>query len=746
MIRLPLIVLITFVSLSSLAQDLTTNPEGELEGNTVFLEDQLSALHDSTVVAYNSGRFSDSFKFNLRLLKQAQAMGHDRYAQIAYSGLGYDYLFQKDSIQARVHFEKARDLALKMEDEKLLAYSYSDLANLYLNTDKGKCISLFEKAIAIFNKRKDSTALSITYFNYLEALKEIEDTTHSMRVVDQLKALVPYMLKQGDTAFATAFRPLAALHYNQIKDYNKAQEILLPNLSFNFKKEQSIDQEYTYGEYSKALEGLGQYEEALNFFKKYDSIKDKNYELEKSKESAQLAAQLKLNQYQQDAKRQEIELNLQSQLVQNKSIINYLLAALCIVFLITLLHYYSTSQRRKKLVQKIKIQNEEYLQAKNESERLAKVKSNFFSTVSHELRTPLYGVIGMTSILLEDESLKNHRADLKSLKFSANYLLALINDVLQINKIDSNKIEKSNEVFNLRELLETLTLSFEYIRIQNNNTIQIEIAPEVPSYIQGNSVMLSQILMNLVGNATKFTEDGQITVKVSQDKREGKQAYLQFSVQDTGIGIAADKQESIFEEFSQGNATNYDYQGTGLGLPIVSRLLQLSGAEIHLESELGKGSNFYFTLPFEVAAKPEEGEQKHVSPLYTVDMLHGKRILIVDDNKINRTITQKILEKDLVHCHMARNGQEAVDMVRSHDYDLILMDVHMPVMDGLQATREIRTFDQATPVIALTAVEVEDMRSKIFDSGMNDIIVKPYDVQKFKRTIVQNFRPRAAYA
>jgi CheY-like chemotaxis protein len=392
-------------------------------------------------------------------------------------------------------------------------------------------------------------------------------------------------------------------------------------------------------------------------------------------------------------------------------------------------------RKRKELYQALKEKNKEYLAAKDKSEQLARAKSNFFSTVSHELRTPLYGVIGLSTILLEDEKLKSHKKDLKSLKFSADYLLALINDVLQINKLDSNKAENDVSTINIREFVESIVSSFEYMRLQNKNKLHIEIDKGVPVLLSGNAIRLSQVLMNLIGNACKFTEDGDISVQISTLTASDERTTLQFVVKDTGIGIPKEKQDGIFNEFQQVDALHYNYQGTGLGLPIVKKLLGLSNSEISLESDLGQGAKFSFPYDFEI---PEQVEQeKKFSPVNT-QVLKGKRILIVEDNRINQIVTKKILEKHEIHCELSENGEEAVAKVQKDAFDLVLMDINMPVMNGMDATKMIRKFNKTIPIVALTAVEVEEIRYNIYNAGMNDIIVKPYDVTKFIQIVLKN--------
>ena len=449
-----------------------------------------------------------------------------------------------------------------------------------------------------------------------------------------------------------------------------------------------------------------------------------------------MVAKFQVDEYKRDMKAAQLEQQMQEEMLTNKNRLNNYLITLSAFCLLSMILLFLVSRNRKKLVQELKIKNREFKKAKEESERMSKAKTKFFSTVSHELRTPLYGVIGLSTLLMEDKSLSKHKKDLSLLKFSADYLLALINDVLQINKLDSNSQQDEYTVFNLRDLIGTLSGSFEYLLIQNKNKFRLEIDHELPTTVRGNAMQLAQILMNLISNACKFTENGTITVKVVKESVAGEAVKANFSVIDTGIGIPAEKQNDIFDEFSQiGQEENYNYQGTGLGLPIVKKLLNKSGANIHLKSELGKGSEFSFSLSFEVVQEtPEKDSTSMIDP----KNLEGKTILVVEDNRINQKVTQKILEKHKVNCFIAENGQQAVDMTKVQDFDLILMDINMPIKDGIQATKEIRMFNKRIPILALTAVEIEEVRFSIFEAGMNDIIVKPYDITKFKQTILKN--------
>jgi CheY-like chemotaxis protein len=340
---------------------------------------------------------------------------------------------------------------------------------------------------------------------------------------------------------------------------------------------------------------------------------------------------------------------------------------------------------------------------------------------------------------MEDKSLVSHENDLKSLKFSADYLLALINDVLQMNKMESNLLKLENLSFNLQDLMHSLVKSFEFTRLQNKNTIHQEIDANISNNLIGDPVRLSQILMNVIGNAMKFTERGNIWIsaKLVEDKTDSAKIY--FEIKDDGLGIPKNKHKIIFEEFSQLKSANYNYQGTGLGLPIVKKLLLLFKSDIHLESEIGNGAVFSFIIKFKKVETGIDDKGNHrIKGISSFEEVEGRRILIVDDNRINQVVTQRILEQKSFICEICDNGVDAIEKVRNNYFDLVLMDVNMPGITGLEATQRIREFNKDIPIVALTALEIEEIREDIYKVGMNDIIVKPYDTSTFYQVIYRN--------
>jgi CheY-like chemotaxis protein len=245
--------------------------------------------------------------------------------------------------------------------------------------------------------------------------------------------------------------------------------------------------------------------------------------------------------------------------------------------------------------------------------------------------------------------------------------------------------------------------------------------------------------MNLIGTACKFTEKGQIEITIGNLESTDAIAKLKFTVKDTGPGIEKNKLNQVFNEFAQIDSSSSDYQGTGLGLPIVKKLIEQANGTIKVESELGKGSIFTFTLDILISDKPVE---QIVSPVLDFKQLENKKVLIVEDNRINQTVTKRILENVGIVCAIAQNGEEAVSAVKESTFDLILMDINMPVKNGIEATKDIRVFNTTIPIIALTAVDIEEQKNQIFECGMNDIILKPYDIDRFKETITSNLNSK----
>lgn len=419
-------------------------------------------------------------------------------------------------------------------------------------------------------------------------------------------------------------------------------------------------------------------------------------------------------------------------------LINILSISLISILSLLSLSLYKNNIIRNKSNLLLKEKNNELLIEKEKTEKASKARSEFLSTVSHELRTPLNAINGITHLLLEENPKKSQLHYLSSLKFSGNYLATFINEILEINKIESNKIEIEYINFNIKNLLEDIKNSLKGLAIKNNIDFSLEIDSNIPDNLTGDPTKLSQIFMNLINNALKFTKDGKVNVSAKMTSLKNKNAAIRFEITDTGIGIPKDKQKIVFESFSQGSVEiNRKYGGTGLGLTIVKKLIKILGGQIKLESEIGKGSKFSFDLHFKVNDQqlPIVKKQK----MYEDIIFKNKNILLVEDNKINQMITQKMLENKGVICEIIDNGESAIESVKNNNYDLVLMDVHLPGINGTIATQKIREFNDTIPIIALTAISLDENREMLLSYGMNEVITKPFVPEEFYTVIANNF-------
>jgi PAS domain S-box-containing protein len=366
-------------------------------------------------------------------------------------------------------------------------------------------------------------------------------------------------------------------------------------------------------------------------------------------------------------------------------------------------------------------------EARKHAEMVANNKAQFLSTMSHEIRTPMSAVIGLSNLLLSENPRPDQRENIETLQFSADTLLALINDILDFSKIEAGKISFESIDFNFYELLKGIRNIHKLRAQQKNVALNLDIDESIPEFLHGDSLRLSQVLNNLLSNAVKFTEKGEVNFSVFLKGRNNDEINICFSVKDTGIGIAENKLEEIFEGFTQASSdTSRKYGGTGLGLAISSRLLQLQNSQLEVKSKLGEGSVFYFVQTFREAKNNQIITKNIGSETENLDNVH---ILLVEDNPMNQIIARKFIEKWHAKISIANHGKQALEMMENQTFDLILMDLHMPIMDGFETSKLIRQnnkFDKNLPIIALTADAEDETKDKITDAGMNGILTKPF--------------------
>jgi PAS domain S-box-containing protein len=364
------------------------------------------------------------------------------------------------------------------------------------------------------------------------------------------------------------------------------------------------------------------------------------------------------------------------------------------------------------------------------AEALSAAKGEFLANMSHEVRTPLNGILGMTDLALQTELADEQREYLELVKSSANALMTLVNDILDFSKYEAGKLAFESVEFSLRSVLQDLLRPLALRASRGGLSFESQVDQDVPDLLVGDPLRLGQIVQNLVGNAIKFTEAGKIEVGVRTDLAEGSKIVLRFAVADTGVGIAAEKQKTIFEPFTQADgSTTRKYGGTGLGLSIASGLAELMGGRMWLESNPGQGSTFYFTVAFEFpASAPPRQEHKRTM-----------RILVAEDNSVNQRLAARLLEREGHNVAVAASGREALELLGKNEFDLVLMDVQMPDLDGVQATVQIREAERGSgrrvPIVAMTAQTCEADRERCFQAGMDAYVTKPVRITELMSKI-----------
>ncbi|WP_417889902.1 ATP-binding protein [Xanthomarina gelatinilytica] len=678
--------------------------------------------------------------------------------------------------EAQEKYDQALELAIKIDNQKSIGIIYSKIGKLqYIIEEPDEAIKSLIKANEVQRFAKDDVNLAETYKtlgNVYTSKKQYQ------QALDYYKSAKTLFEQEGLDNFVAEVLLNEGITYINLKKYNEAKTHLLKSISvakrFDLEKILSsakinlgtalINLGETEDALAQANEGLkmaktnhfnnvlndgflilsdlnqeiGNYKLANQYLKKHIKLNDSLLSIKRSSLSQEKRMQLLIDNQTEYQKKQLADLEEQKAANNLNKLTTILSIALITILSLLTLSLYKNNNIRLKTNNMLHKKNAELIVSKEKAELASKTKANFLSTVTHELRTPLYAVTGLTNMLLEENPKPNQIQHLKSLKFSGDYLLTFINDILQINKIEANKVDIEPEAFNLKKKMTNIIAALNNSATDNNVKIHFEYDNNLPENFIADQIKISQILINLIGNAIKFTKDGDIWVRAIKVSEKDELYSVRFEIEDNGIGISEEKQNQLFESFSQGSIQiNRKYGGTGLGLSIVKGLIQILKGTISLKSELGKGSKFMFELPLKYSEKVETEEVvNYFKDISEID-LKNINILVVEDNKINQMITKKILNKMKLNCDVIDNGEDAVNMVKDKNYHVVLMDIHMPGISGLEATRLIRTFNKDITIFALTAVTLEDKMHEFDEAGFDDIISKPFKQEDFEKKLYE---------
>ena len=720
-----LLFLLTFFSLFSFSQ----TKKNQLDSINYFLE----LANYSFEEKYNS---KDAIKYVQKAIDYSKATKNNEKLYDCYYFLGSLHQENNNYNDAIINFIKCSNYyeTNKISSSKVAKTNYA-LGTLYLEKRNFTIAKMyFDKAYTIYNEINSSETFPLLELQKGLTLKANNKLDEAIIVLKK----IANTNKDIETSKIEALYQLSKIYYLQ-ENYQKALDYSKKALELVEKNSVGISKKKILNNLILISDKLEDYKLSNFYLKEFLTLNEiKN-------NSNQANTDLLINKKEHDNQLEIVEKLEKEKSDQMKSIRFSRLISIMSIVLIAILSLLSFSLYKNNKIRTftyklLQEKNKELTEQKEKAEFASKARSEFLSTVSHELRTPLNAINGITYLLLQENPKASQLNYLKSLEFSGNYLLSFINDILEINRLESNNIHIEKIKFNIVDLVKNINQSFSGFILKNNINFNLILDIKGNENLIGDPTKLSQILINLINNSIKFTKNGEVTLKISTVKQNENKVTLKFIVEDNGIGIPEDKIANIFDSFSQGSVEiNRTYGGTGLGLSIVKKIIELLDSEIHLESKVNEGTKFYFNLDF------EKCDSTSISSIETNQVishknLKGKTVLLVEDNKINQMITKKMVENKGMICTIIDNGEDAIIAMQKNKFDMVLMDVHLPGINGTEATAEIRKFDDITPIIALTAISLNENREMLLSFGMNDVVTKPFAPEHFYNVISSYFK------
>lgn len=653
----------------------------------------------------------------------------------AYNLIGLNFDEFSEYNKAIEYYTKGIEAASKTDNDTVKGWLHNNLANVYCyrKIDFKKGIENYKLGILYSEKLNDTYEITFSKLNIGSAYFTVKDFNSGIKYLNEVK---DYIENDDNIESKISLNSNFGLYYSHLNDFKKAEEYFLKAISVADQNEIEYIKSHICAVYLNLSDFYFKnknYEKAYDYLNKHHELKDEIFNESELNEVKAVGLEIEHDEINRKIEVIEAEkLAQQERIEKNNQFV--ILSAIIVTTLLLLLFSFIRNNRLKTLINnRLKSANVDLQLAKENAEEASRMKSQFISTVSHELRTPLYGVVGITDIILDEHKELSNSPHLKSLRFSAKYLLSLVNDILNVYKIEENQIVLEHVVFNLQDEIETIKDSLHFIAVKNNNTIQLEFDKNIPEKIISDKVRLSQIFINLISNALKFTTNGNVNIKVDLVAKCDKTSKVRFEISDNGIGIAKKDQDKVFDKFVQIVRKEDDYQGTGLGLTIVKKMVEIFKGTITLESEENVGTKMTLIIPFET----DEVTINTIINNIHVDISTKKdyKVLVVEDNKINQLVTRKLLENNRFICDLVDNGYAAIALLKQNKYDIILMDINMPKINGFETSKLIREMGITTPIIAVTAFDKQEIIEKVNEAQIEEVIVKPFDSTKLFEVI-----------